>query len=165
MATWFVVRTKTGAEDRAAWHLKNQGFDVYLPQYRKEIRHARKTQTVLRPVFSGYLFVSIDLEQQRWGVINNTMGVIGLVQFDSTPCPVSEGIVDMVRRREKDGVVNLALDGLKKGDVVRVREGAFAEHVALLDEISSDKRAILLLDLMGREVRISASVENLAKAS
>ena len=48
MKSWFVVRLKTGAESRAAWHLNNQGFDVYLPQYRKEIRHARKTQTVLR---------------------------------------------------------------------------------------------------------------------
>ena len=37
MKSWFVVRLKTGAESRAAWHLNNQGFDVYLPQYRKEI--------------------------------------------------------------------------------------------------------------------------------
>ncbi|PCI40934.1 MAG: transcriptional activator RfaH [Rhodospirillaceae bacterium] len=165
MKAWFVVRTKTGAEDRAAWHLKNQGFEVYLPRYSKVIRHARKTQTVLRPVFPGYLFVSISLKQQQWRAINSTVGVIGLVQFGNAPCAVADSIVDMIRTQEQNGVVNLALNGLKKGDVVRIQAGAFAEHMALLEEVSGDRRAILLLDLMGREVRVQASVENLAKAS
>lgn len=165
MKSWFVVRTKTGAEDRAVWHLKNQGFEAYLPRYRKEIRHARKTQTVLRPVFPGYVFVRMDLEQQRWRAINGTMGVISLVQFGEAPRAIADVIIDDIRQREEGGVVSLAPDGLKAGDIVRVREGAFAEHMALLAEVSDDKRVILLLDLMGREVRISARKENLAKAS
>ncbi|MBL4615228.1 MAG: hypothetical protein JKY27_10200 [Magnetovibrio sp.] len=165
MKAWFVVRTKTGAEDRAAWHLNNQGFEAYLPRYRKQIRHARKTSTVLRAVFPGYLFVSMDLEQQRWRAINGTMGVISLVQFGEAPRPISDTVVDVIRAREEGGVVNLAPDGLKVGDRVRVREGAFADHEALLAEVSDDKRVILLLNLMGREVRVTACKESLAKAS
>jgi hypothetical protein len=37
---WYVVRTHALSEDRAAWHLKNRGFDVYLPRYSKQRRHA-----------------------------------------------------------------------------------------------------------------------------
>ena len=54
MSAWYVVRVKTAQEDRAVWHLKNQGFHVYMPKYRKTIRHARKVQNVLRPLFPGY---------------------------------------------------------------------------------------------------------------
>ena len=165
MKAWFVVRTKTGAEERAVWHLNNQGFEAYLPRYRKEVRHARKTSIVLRPVFPGYVFVRMDLEQQRWRAINGTMGVISLVQFGDEPRPVRDVVVNAIREREKDGVVNLAPEGLRKGDLVRVREGAFADHTALLEEVSDEKRVILLLDLMGREVRVTAPMENLAKAS
>ena len=165
MKSWFVVRTKTGVEERAAWHLNNQGFEAYLPRYRKQVRHARKTQTVLRPVFPGYLFVAMDMEQQRWRAINGTMGVISLVQFGDAPRPVANAMVDAIRARESGGAVNLAPEGLSKGDRVRVREGAFADYTALLEEVSDNKRAILLLSLMGREVRVTASVENLAKAS
>lgn len=165
MKGWFVVRTKVGAEERALWHLENQGFEAYLPRYRKVIRHARKTSTVLRPVFPGYLFVYLGLGQERWRAINGTVGVISLVQFGSAPQPLDTAIVDAIRQREEDGVVSLVPDSLKAGDRVRVREGAFAEHEALLAEVSDDKRVILLLDLMGREVRVSARKADLLKAS
>lgn len=166
MGAWYVVRTKTGAEDRAVWHLGNQGFETYLPRYRKQVRHARKTETVLRPLFPGYVFVWLDLGCQRWRAINGTVGVISLVQFGDTPRPIPTVLVDTIRVREDAaGAVNVTPQGLKVGDRVRVREGAFAEYTALLDEVSDDKRVFLLLDLMGREVRVSMPVENLAKAS
>lgn len=166
MKSWFVVRAKTGIEDRAAGHLCNQGFEVYLPRYRKQVRHARKTQTVLRPVFPGYLFVRIDLEQQRWRAINGTVGVISLVGFGGSPSPLSDAIIDAIRASEdKTGAITISLQGLQKGDRVRVREGAFADHMALLEEVCDAKRVILLLDLMGREVRVTSPIENLAKAS
>ena len=163
---WYVVRTKTGAEERAVWHLKNQGFEAYLPRYRKQIRHARKTQTVLRPLFPGYVFVSMDIGKQRWRAINGTMGVISLVQFGDEPRPIPAAMVDAIRMREDGaGAIDVAPAGLKKGDRVRVREGAFAEYTALLEEVSDQKRVVLLLDLMGRAVRLSVPAESLAKAT
>jgi len=166
MKLWFVVRTKSGAEGRAAWHLKNQGFEVYLPRYRKQIRHARRTQSVLRPLFIGYLFVHLDLNQDRWRSINGTFGVISLVPNGSTPQPITDDMVDLIRAREdKNGAVSLRPQGLKKGDQVRVREGGLADHIAFLDEVCDQKRVILLLAFMGREVRVMVPLENLARVS
>lgn len=166
MADWFIVRTQSRAEERAAWHLNNQGFNAYLPRYSKQIRHARKSKTVLRPLFPSYVFVYIDTENQRWRAINGTVGVIELVQFGDGPKPIRAEIVEAIRARENsDGVVSLAPPSLKKGDSVRVREGAFADCVALLEEVSDQKRVFLLLDLMGREVRVSMPTENLTKVS
>lgn len=166
MGAWYVVRTKTGGEERSTWHLKNQGFEAYLPRYRKQVRHARKTEMALRPLFPGYVFVRLDIGRQRWRAINGTFGVIGIVQFGDTPQAIPERMVQAIRAREDAvGAVDVAPQGLQKGDRVRVREGAFAEYTALLGEVSDGKRVTLLLDLMGREVRISVNMENLAKAS
>ncbi len=108
----------------------------------------------------------IDVENQRWRAINGTVGVISLVQFGDGPKPIDAAIIDAIRAREgDDGTVSLAPKGLQKGDLVRICDGSFADHTALLEEVSDNKRVILLLDLMGRAVRISAPLESLARAS
>ena len=165
MKKWFVVRTKAQLEGRALWHLKNQGFDAYLPRYRKQIRHARKMQTVLRPLFPGYVFVSMDMAQQRWRSINGTAGVISLVQFGNKPAVMSSEMIDVIRGREdQEGAVCLAPDNLQKGDRVCIHEGSFADFDAIIDEVSGDKRVFLMLELLGRAVRVSAPIGCLAKA-
>lgn len=166
MKAWYVVRTKTRFEEQAARHLVNQGFEVYLPRYRKQIRHARTVKSVLRPLFSGYLFVHMDLEQQRWRSINGSVGVISLVPSGDLPQSIADEIINVIRVREdKDGVVRLMPQGLQKGDQVRILDGALAEYTAILEEVSDEKRVILLLNCMGSEVRVTTSMENLAKVS
>lgn len=165
-AAWYAVRTQTNAEARAVAHLGNQGFAVYLPRYRKQRRHARRVETVLRPVFPGYVFVRLDIERQAWRAINGTFGVIGLVQFGMTPAPVPGGIVEALQAREDDaGAVQLAPEGLRAGECVRVREGAFEDCIGVLADVSDAQRVVLLLDLLGREVRVRVPMENLARAS
>ena len=165
MGDWYVVRTQTLAESRAAMHLSNQGFEAYVPRYRKERRHARKVETVLRPLFPGYLFVKIDQENQQWRSINGTIGVIALVQLGTELVPINAAIIAGLKEREDEtGMVSLATPGLQKGDCVLVNEGPFAELTGILEETDDKKRAILLLDLMGRKVRVTARLESLTAA-
>lgn len=166
MKTWFVVRTKTRSEEQSAIHLKRQGFEVFLPRYRTQIRHARKVSTVLRPLFPGYLFVQVDIDQQRWRSINSTVGVISLISSGNTPSPIPDAIIEALRACEdRDGIMCLTLPGLQRGDHVRFLGGAFADHTAFLEEVCDEKRVILLLDLMGSQVRVMTRLENLAKVS
>lgn len=163
---WYVVRTKTRCEELSARHLMNQGFEVYLPRYRKQIRHARTVKSVLRPLFTGYLFVNMDLGLQRWRSINGSVGVVSLVPFGDTPKCVSNEIIDVIRAREdKDGVVSLIPQNLQKGDLARMRDGALSEYEALVEEVSDETRVILLLNFMGSEVRVTTTLENLVKVS
>jgi transcriptional antiterminator RfaH len=165
-ACWYAVRTQTNAEVRAVAHLGNQGFEVYLPRYRKQRRHARKVEMVLRPLFPGYVFVRMDIERQTWQSINGTVGVIGLVQFGGKLAGVPVDIVEMIRMREDEGgAVRLGPDRLKVGEHVRVRDGAFEDCVGILADVSDDERMILLLNLLGREVRVHVPVESLTRAS
>lgn len=165
MDNWYVVRTQTLAEMRAAQQLNNQGFETYVPRYRKERRHARKVDIVLRPLFPGYLFVKIDQNHQQWRSINGTVGVISLVRLGSELTSIDEMIISSLKDREDEtGVVSLATQGLQKGDNVLVNEGPFTDLVGILEETDDKKRAILLLDLMGRKVRVTARLESLTTA-
>ena len=62
MKRWYAVRSPPRMELWARTNLWDRGFEVYLPRYRKQRRHARRREWVPRPLFPGYLFVSADLE-------------------------------------------------------------------------------------------------------
>lgn len=156
MNRWYVVRTHAKAEAKAAWHLRNQGFAVYLPQHLKRRRHARRVERVRAPLFPRYLFVDMDLARTRWRAVCSTIGVCDLVRMGEAPAPVPSGIVEEIQGREDaDGLVVTGDDvPFERGEVVRIRSGAFADHAALFECASDEDRITLLLDLLGRQVRV-----------
>src|SRR5262249_21254883 len=100
--SWFAVQTMPRAEDRARDHLKRQNYETYLPRLRKRRRHARRVDTVLRPLFPGYLFVSFDPSRDPWRAINSTIGVIRLVGFGDVLVPVPDKVIEGLRSLEDD---------------------------------------------------------------
>lgn len=153
---WYVVHTQPQHELRADVNLRRQGFTTYLPRYLRRRRHARRTDTVVRPLFPRYLFVGIDLARDRWRAIQSTFGVSHLVLTGEEPTPLPGGVIEEIRSREsEDGYVVLGLPaGLKPGSRVRLTDGIFAESRGILDRVADDRRVAILLDLLGREVRV-----------
>ena len=156
MKQWYVVNTKAREEPKASFNLKRQGFNAYLPQYKKTRRHARRIDTVLAPLFPKYLFVEFDLDLERWSSINSTTGVKKLIMFGSLPATLPSELVEEIRTREDvEGVVSLnQYLKIKQGDQVTINSGAFSEHSGIFECQDDDKRIIILLKLMGRDVRV-----------
>ena len=162
---WYVVQTQPSAERRAMVHLERQGFVTYLPRYRKRRRHARRVDTVEVPLFPRYLFVSIDVAVQRWRSIHSTIGVSHLVCNGSDPAPLPDAVIDQLRAREQDGLVQLpVLPAFKPGEPVRILDGAFTSCFGLFDGMKDGERIAVLLDLLGRKVRIYLDPESVVAA-
>jgi transcriptional antiterminator RfaH len=153
---WYVVHTQVQKESQAELNLRQQGFVTYLPRYLRTRRHARKSTIVARPLFPRYLFVGFDLARDRWRVIQSTFGVSNLVLAGEEPLAVPDGIVDRIRAREgNDGFVMLGLPaGVGPGSRVRLIDGIFADAKGVLERIADDRRVAILLELLGRKVRI-----------
>lgn len=151
---WYAVHTQPGKELLASQHLRNQAFEVYLPQYQKMRRHAGRTEIVPAPLFPRYVFAGIDLEQQRWRSVNGTRGVAGLVMFGDKPVAVPEAVMAEIRAREDaTGFVQLNTPGFQRGQALRIIDGPMADTQALFEEAVDGDRAILLISLLGRMVR------------
>jgi transcriptional antiterminator RfaH len=153
---WYVVHTQPHKEAHADLHLRRQGFTTYLPRYLRSRRHARKTETVARPLFPRYLFVAIDVACERWRAIHSTIGVSHLLLAGEEPLSVPDRIVEEIRARESDdGYVALGLpSGIGPGSRVRLIDGIFADAKGVLERIADDRRVAILLELLGREVRV-----------
>lgn len=153
---WYAVQSQPNAENKAVAHLARQGFDSYLPRYLKRRRHARRVEIVAAPLFPRYLFVAIDMTAQRWRSIYSTVGVSTLVGSGGFPTPVPEQVVASLRARESaDGFVQLdQRPSFHAGDPVRVVDGVFADSLGLYEGMRDSDRVAILLDLLGRKVRV-----------
>jgi transcriptional antiterminator RfaH len=155
MITWYAAYTQPHAEAKALDHLQRQGYSIYLPRYRRWVRHARQRALVSRPLFPRYLFVGLDRLTQRWRPIRSTVGVLGLVSSGEEPVPVAPEIIDALQRREREGAFDELSPAqlLRAGDTVRVTQGPFEDLVGRLLGIADHERVYILLDLLGRAVR------------
>ncbi len=163
---WYVVQTHVNGEAKAAANLDWQGFAAYLPRYLKRRSHARKVETVARPLFPRYLFVAIDLAAQRWRAIQSTVGVSHLVCWNGRPASVADDVVNALKAREDEGgfVQLTRRAAFSPGDKVRIVEGAFVDSLALVQGVSDHERVAVLLDLLGRKVRVLIEAELIAAA-
>ncbi len=163
---WFVAQTQPHAETKATSHLNRQGFDVYLPRYLKRRRHARKIETVAVPLFPRYLFVAVDTTVQRWRSICSTVGITRLICRGDEPTAVPDGVIEALKSREDaDGFVKLGRrPRFSPGDRIRVLDGAFFDCLGLFEGISERERVTILLDLLGRKVRVVLDEELVAAA-
>ena len=161
---WFLAHTLPKSERRAELHLGAQGFRTYLPQIRKTIRHARQLRTVRAPLFPRYLFVTLDLERDRWLSVRSTVGVSSLFTQDGWPVPVPVGIVESLIE-QCDGNVTRLDTRLVKGQHVRILSGPFADFVGTLKRLDPAGRVQVLLEMMGTSVPVTLHRSALSPAA
>lgn len=153
MKRWYVVHTQSRAEHRAQWHLQNQGFECFVPRCRRTRRHARKTDTVLEPLFPRYLFVHFDADASRWLAINGSRGVIALLTDGTRPLPVPSDLIEkLMVETDEEGVTPLTSLGMFwKGRKVRIKSGPFAGQMGEVADVLAKgrDRVHVLLSMLG----------------
>ena len=161
MKHWHVIYTRPRLESLALHHLKRQGFTAYLPQHRKLRRHARSTDWIVAPLFPRYLFVLIDVAATHWRTIRSTIGVSDIICQGDQPLPMLPGVVEEIIERENDeGFVCASRDpDLCKGDKIRVERESLCDQVGLFEAVAGKDRVVILLNMLGRQVRALVPAE------
>jgi len=165
---WFAVRCRPGREGTAFLELERQGFVVYLPQEQRLIRHARKMVKAPRPFFPGYLFLHLAPHERKWTSIRSTPGVLCAVHFGLCYPFVPERLIAALKGLEdEDGFICKGADSVspfKPGERVVVRDGQFSGIEGLFVCRNGDERAMVLLGMLQREVRVKLPLSALAAA-
>ena len=157
-ARWYVVQTQVNGEAKAAHNLLRQGFEIYLPRYLKRRRHARKVgNSPQSRCFRVTCLLLIDMATQRWRSIQSTQGVSRLVCNGEEPAAVHGR-----RARCAEGARGrkwFRQNG--PGPICARRQGAGAcrrfGKSGLFDGMGDHDRVAILLDMLGRKVRVSST--------
>ena len=156
--SWYLVYTKPRQEVLAQDNLLRQGYSVYLPKVRQFRRRRGQQEAVVEPLFPRYLFIYLDMQYDNWGPIRSTFGVASLVRFGSEPAQVPTQLVDHLRAQEgQDGLHAWAESKIALGGRVRVVDGPLKGYEGILLAKSGQERVVLLLEMLGMEVRTHLS--------
>jgi len=146
---WYLVNTKPRKERWVADQLATVLPEVYLPLLRAKTPRWGRMAWSVGPLFPCYLFARFDLQLNYFDV-KYIQGVRGLVSAGNEPLAVPAVIVEEIRRRAKDGVIEIAQKPIAKGDRVTVVEGPFRGLEAIFERyLSGAERVAILLSAVG----------------
>ena len=160
---WYVAQTKPQKEALACQHLKNQGFEPFLPRVERTIRHARKFEQKLEPLFPGYVFINFDPDNVRWRSINGTIGVVRLLTDGEQPQAVEDGFIrELQMNADRRGVVSAAAFSHQVGQEVTLQSGPFSGLTGIICAADRTDRIKILMDVIGRTVEMTVSTSDLS---
>ncbi|MHB8384596.1 MAG: transcription termination/antitermination protein NusG [Candidatus Binataceae bacterium] len=165
-ANWYLIRTKPGKERWVRDQLRPTIPDVFLPMLRaKTPRWGRMIMSV-SPLFPCYVFARFDLEA-RFFDIKYMAGVRGFVCAGSDPLAVPEAIVEEIRNRGIDDIVEIVEPPFDSGQRVTVVDGPFRGFEAVFDRYLSgaERVAILLSAVESGGLRVVLPAAAVAKST
>jgi transcriptional antiterminator RfaH len=160
---WFVISTKARREQFAQDQLVRRGVDTFLPRIVEPLRLGLKS--AVAPLFPGYLFVRIDLDEQYLDVAW-TPGVRRFIGFGALPCALDDKVIEFLHARiGREGIL-YAAPVFKQGDVVRIKHGPFEGLIGIIENPGCGRgRVRVLMELLRRQTRVEVPLHIIERAS
>lgn len=179
--SWHAAYTEPRRETYAREQLVERGLRVFYPHEKVTRRVKARGRAVwvahvaVMPVWPRYLFVEALCDRDLW-LASGTRGVQELVRSAGLVLRVPDRAMDLLRGvADADGLTS-SRDlssltkqlGWKVGDEVRVRDGAFAGHHGLIENLGRlDETGEIRVDvpLFGRVTRLSVGYADVEKVA
>jgi transcription antitermination factor NusG len=149
---WYAAATSPRHEKFVALQMKGFGIECFLPTYKSLRRWKDRRKELDLPLFPGYLFVHIAL-QNRLSVLR-IPGVSQLVGTQGKPSPLPEHEIQALRNGLSSGVYAECVSWLKVGRKVCVQRGPLAGARGILVRKKQNCRIVISIDAIMRSVAL-----------
>ena len=172
---WYVVHVYSGMEksvhkamleriDRAG--LQDSFGRILVPSEEViEVKGGQKSISERR-IFPGYVLVEMDLTDETWHVIKNTPRVTGFLGGSGIrPSPISDKEVAKILSQMEEGVEKPRPKVLfEVGEMVRVKEGPFADFNGNVEEVNYEKSKVRVsVAIFGRSTPVELDFSQVEK--
>jgi len=166
---WYVLRVASGKEEQVqealARKVKIEGLQekigrILVPTERRPAPRGRSAgkKYVERKMYPGYVFIEMSPEddgrisEDAWFLIRETTGVGDFIGATGKPLPMKQADVEkMLMQVEKAEEGAPVAVGFAKGDMVKIKEGAFENFEGEVDEVLADKGLVrVIVTIFGR---------------
>ncbi len=164
---WYIVHTYTGYENKVAANLEkiveNRGLEKLILEVSVPVEKVTETtekgeKEIERKLFPSYVLVKMVMNDETWHIVRNTTGVTGFVGPGSRPVALTPDEVERIGVEVRTIEIKFAV-----GDSVRITDGPLAGFVAIVDEISPDKKKVsVTASLFGRETKVELNSNQVA---
>ncbi len=173
---WYVVHVYSGMEksvhralleriERA--ELQHAFGRILIPSEEVvEMKDGKKSISERR-IFPGYVLVEMDLTDETWHLVRNTNRVTGFLGGSGNrPTPISDREVEKILSQMEEGVEKPRPKVLfEVGEMVRVKEGPFADFNGNVEEVNYEKSKVRVsVTIFGRATPVELDFDQVEKA-
>ncbi|HEY7097863.1 MAG TPA: UpxY family transcription antiterminator [Terriglobales bacterium] len=140
--SWYGVQTRYRAEKKVAAQLGKKGLETYLPVIAQTHTWSDRRKLIEVPLFSGYVFLRMNLSKETLDRVLKTQGFIRLVSFGGEAAPIPSKQIEDLRRLLASKSPCTLHAFLKVGQRVRIRGGCLDGLEGILAESTKKKLVI-----------------------
>ena len=159
---WYILRTISGKEMIEGYRKNNPVYaenisQILVPQEKVYVTRAGKKVLKEKVMFTGYVFVKLQLTPEIEVTLQDTTNVVNFVRSregDRRPEPVPESqilaMLGQAEAREQEAAE--AVNEYILGESVKVNFGPFSGFVGEIKDINHEKRELtVMVKVFGRE--------------
>ena len=158
-ARWYAAYTSPRHEKWVAGQLSDLQVECFLPLYKSVRRWKDRRKQLELPLFPGYVFVRIAL-QDRLRVLRMP-GVVQFVAFQGRPAALAEPEIAVLRHGIQANRQFEPHPYLKAGRRVRVRNGAMQGVEGILVRKKDSLRVVISIDMIMRSVALEVDAADI----
>jgi len=164
---WYVLRVASNKEERVRAALEKkillEGLSdivgrVLVPVEQVKKIRAGKQRVHKRKLYPGYVFMEMEakedgkIPEKAWFMIKETSGVGDFIGIDGKPSAMRDtDVAKMLKEVEKPEETATIKVEFTKGELVKIREGAFENFEGTVDEIDEERGMVrVIVSIFGR---------------
>ena len=170
---WYVVHTYSGFEEKVKISIEERvrlkGLEdkitrILIPTEKVIEIKGRKKKETDKKFYPGYILVEMELDDETWHLVKNTLRVTGFVG-GARPVALPEEEVEMIMQQLERGPAPVVKSQFEKGENVRITDGPFTNFVGYVDEADMDHgRLRVMVSIFGRQTPVELSFSQAEKA-
>ena len=149
---WFALSVKPLREKYVGSVLAGKGFTQFVPFYRDRRRWSDRVKEIELPLFPGYIFCRLDLNNRLPVLVTPFVNFI--VGMGKTPIPVQDSEIEAIRTIVTSGQDALPWNFLPVGCLARIEEGPLQGLEGILIEVKKQHRLVVSVTLLQRSVAV-----------
>jgi transcriptional antiterminator NusG len=164
---WYVLRVAANKEEQVkealSQKVQREGLDAVVGRIEvpveqiKRIRSGRQT-VHKRKLYPGYVFMEVEptdegrVPEKAWFIIKETSGVGDFIGTEGVPTPMRDtDVAKMLLEAEKPEEAPSIKVEFKKGDLIKIREGAFENFEGVVESIDEERGIVkVIVTIFGR---------------
>ncbi|MCJ7766409.1 MAG: transcription termination/antitermination protein NusG [Thiovulaceae bacterium] len=128
-----------------------------------EMKNGKKKITE-RSLYSGYVFINIDLDTELQTMIQGVPKVSGFIGEGNVPTPLSDNDINTILDRINNRPAPKPKVYFEKNEMVRITDGPFANFTGTVDEYDVDHGTLKLnVSIFGRSTPVDISYSQVEK--
>lgn len=169
---WYMISTVSGKEDKVIESLRNRIVSEQVEQFFDETACDTGAFKVFRKptltakeaekkrlgepykvkyvnIYSGYIFIKMEMDDYAWYVIRNTQYVTGLIGSSgkgSKPTPVSDAQISAAFKKEEDlqheFEAGITKNKFEIGEIVQIIDGPFKGSEGKVTEFNNNSQRV-----------------------